>query len=412
VIKRPHFAHTFRPGQKLRAAFAGMAALAVATLGMSALVALPATGQASAASTIGVIGHVPSTPRYDIGINSTVGNGAAISPASTTSPKHFSAQVVDGASTFTYEMVGKNPSKAQANGLTTVKTLLVPIVIKFSNGDTWNPTVADSCDSGASALVRTENSPLFVSQPWTWGGKSIGTVQVTDAFQRAEFWKYAKPTGVDPTYGVNLALTTLSPVTINVPNADAATAAAPCGNRLLGAVEINWLDGYLRTTVIPSLASQGVAANTLPIFLLHNVVEYVTTTSNCCALGYHNSYAPSAGVTQTYSVATYDNSTLFTGSSDISAVTHEVAEWQNDPFDNNATKPWGHIGQVTGCQSNLEVGDPLSGTTYTDTVGGFTYHPQELAFFSWFFHQSPSIGVKKTWYSDQGTFTTSAAACT
>ena len=28
----------------------------------------------------------------------------------------------------------------------------------------------------------------------------------------------------------------------------------------------------------------------------------------------------------------------------------------------NPTPKWGHIGQVSGCQSNLEVGDPLSGT--------------------------------------------------
>jgi hypothetical protein len=145
--------------------------------------------------------------------------------------------------------------------------------------------------------------------------------------------------------------------------------------------------------------------------LLHNVVEYVGTPSSCCVLGYHNAYAPSAGVTQTYSVADYDNAGVFTGVSDISALSHEVAEWQNDPFIDNATKPWGHIGQVSGCQANLEVGDPLSGTTFADTIGGFTYHPQELAFFSWFYHQSPSIGVKKTWYSDQGTFTTPAAAC-
>ena len=391
--------------KQTRAVVAGVMAFGIGTL-----VALPSTVQASAADTIGVLGHVPSTPHYDIGVTSSVGIAAATSATSATSPPHFSARVVDGTSTFTYAMVGKNPSKAQANGLTTVKTLLVPLVIKFSNGDTWDPTVADSCDSGASALARTQQSPVFVSQPWTWGGTSIGMGQVTDAFQRAEFWKFAKPTGVDPTYGVNLALTTLPKVTVHVPNADAATGTTSCGNGLLGAVEIGWLDSYLQTTVIPSLASKGVAVNTLPVFLLHNVVEYAGTTSNCCDLGYHNAYAPSTGVIQTYGVAMYDNSSLFTGSSDISALTHEVAEWQNDPFVNNATKPWGHIGQVSGCQSNLEVGDPLSGTTFTDTVGGFTYHAQELAFFSWFYHQSPSIGVK-TWYSDQGTFKTSAAAC-
>ena len=68
------------------------------------------------------------------------------------------------------------------------------------------------------------------------------------------------------------------------------------------------------------------------------------------------------------------------------------------------------IGQVSGCQTNFEVGDPLSGTTFADTVGSFTYHPQELAFFSWFYHSSPSLGVNG-WYSNQGKFTASATKC-
>ena len=92
-------------------------------------------------------------------------------------------------------------------------------------------------------------------------------------------------------------------------------------------------------------------------------------------------------------------------------MSHEVGEWQNDPDTINPTPAWGHIGQVSGCQSNLEVGDPLSGTTFNDALGGFTYHPQELAFFSWFYHQKPSLGVNG-WYSDQGTFKTFAKACT
>ena len=320
--------------------------------------------------------------------------------------------MVDGTKTFTYTMVGKNPSVATTAGSTTVKTLLIPLVIKFSNGNTWNPAAADSCDPGHSPLARTQHSPLFVAQAWTWGGTSIGTGQVTDAFQRAEFWKYAKPGGVDPTYGVQFALTTLGAVTVTVPNADAAEASGvPCGNGLLGAVNLSWLDSYLQSTVIPSLAAKGVNPSTLPIFLLHNVVEYEGTTANCCVLGYHNNFHPTAGVNQTYSVGTYDNSKLFTGSSDISALSHELAEWQNDPLVNNATKPWGHIGQVSGCQSNLEVGDPLSGTTFADPVGGFTYHPQELAFSSWYYHIRPSLGVNG-WYSDQGTFTSPALPCT
>jgi hypothetical protein len=109
-------------------------------------------------------------------------------------------------------------------------------------------------------------------------------------------------------------------------------------------------------------------------------------------------------------VSIYDNTGDFSGSGDISALSHEVSEWMNDPSTANPTKPWGNIGQVSGCQSNLETGDPLSGTVITDSLNGKTYHPQELAFFSWFYHQSPSIGANG-WYSSGGSFTTSAAPC-
>jgi hypothetical protein len=70
---------------------------------------------------------------------------------------------------------------------------------------------------------------------------------------------------------------TVKAVTINVPNAQAAEGTASCGNGLLGAANINWLDARLQNVVIPSLASQGVGTTTFPIFLLHNFVEYVGT---------------------------------------------------------------------------------------------------------------------------------------
>jgi hypothetical protein len=94
-------------------------------------------------------------------------------------------------------------------------------------------------------------------------------------------------------------------------------------------------------------------------------------------------------------------------------MTHEIGEWMDDPLVdgvNNNTKPWGHIGQVTGCQANLEVGDPLSGTLQPTSLGGTTWHPQELAFFSWFYHQNPSLGVNG-WFSSNGTFTRDADPC-
>jgi hypothetical protein len=93
---------------------------------------------------------------------------------------------------------------------------------------------------------------------------------------------------------------------------------------------------------------------------------------------------------------------------DTSVSAHEVAEWMNDPFGNNPVPPWGHIGQQTGCQNNLEVGDPLTGTNIPTVTmpNGYAYHLQELAFFSWFFG-APSIAVNG-WFSDNNTFTADA----
>ena len=380
-----------------------------AALGIGVLMALPAALPASAAPAP-IKTFRPGHALYDVGVHPriTPAQARASARAGTTVPE-YTASVKVGTRNFTYTIVGKNPAIKVANPATTVKAVIVPLIMKFSNGDTWNPAKIDSCDAGASALARTQKSPIFVSQSWKFGNTSTGTGQYVNAFQRAEFWKFAKPSGINPAFGDSLSVKTVKAVTINVPNTQSAETTASCGNGLLGAANINWLDARLQNVVIPSLASQGVGTTTFPIFLLHNFVEFIGSTSNCCVLGYHNTFNTSAGA-QTYGLAMYDNSDAFLGSSDISALSHEVAEWLNDPNTVNPTPAWGHIGQVTGCQADLEVGDPLSGTTFNDALNGFTYHPQELAFFSWFYHQSPSLGVNG-WFSNKGTFRTFAAPC-
>jgi hypothetical protein len=255
------------------------------------------------------------------------------------------------------------------------------------------------------------NSPVVKNATWTFGGKTIGTTQYADAFRRAEFWKYTKPGALNPGYHVKLAFKALPKQTINVPGAKSAEGATSCGTEMV--VEINWLDKYLRTKLLPKLESQGlVSPKTFPLFLTTNSVEYVRYVFQCCVLGYHKVLKVPGGI-QTYGVADYETSDYLPAAAnlhDIETVSHEIAEWMDDPLDNNRTKPWGNSGQVSGCQSNLEVGDPLTGSTILHKIGKYTYHLQELAFFSWFYHQKPSIGVNG-WYSDKGTFTTPAAAC-
>ena len=329
---------------------------------------------------------------------------------SSTSVTRFTSSVNDGGTTFRYTMVGRNPFVVLATPSTTIKTFLIPVRIVLPNGHTFDPTVATSCDPSTSPVTRTVQSPVVVNRAYSLGGTALGTGQYTDIFRRAEFFSQTSPSGINPGYHVRLNVSTLPVQTVHVPSTAAAefSTKTRCGERT-GAFEVNWWDNFLTSTLLPSLAGQGVSATTFPIFLLHDVVSFDTTTSNCCILGYHSVSNTALG-RQTYGVADYETSGRFVGVSDVSPLSHEVAEWLDDPFTNNPTKPWGNIGQVAGCQTSLEVGDPLSGTNVSVATSGHTYHPQELAFFSWFYHSSPSLGVHGL-FSNNGTFTSSAPPC-
>jgi hypothetical protein len=385
----------------------------LAAMGLGALASTPWTAGAAAGAPHAI---VPSHLRvlFDVGVKHTVTRAeAARAAAATGALKTFTATVTDPSTkaAYSYSMVGKNPAHMSTTPSTAVKTLLIPVVVTYGPGYTWNAGGKDTCDT-QTPLARVQKSPIFVSQPWTFGGTAVGSGEYLDAFQRANFWKDAQPSGINPSYGVSMTLKTLPKITITVPAGDDYYFNdGTCGNKKVADVNINWLNGYLQSTVIPSLASAGVAPNTFPVFLLHNVAGYTSNNpSDCCVLGFHDAFTTSGGGIQTYAVADYDNSGYFAGFSDVEALSHETAEWTDDPFGDNPTAPWGHVGQVSGCQSNLEVGDPLSGTTIPVTSGGFTYHVQELAFFSWFYHQTPSIAVNG-WYSDNNSFTAPAAAC-
>ena len=380
---------------------------------IAAFTALVATVGALALVTPAAVASQPRVRRFHAGAaryftpRHTAAQNAAITRAAAKAPVPlFTKSIKDGTSNFTYTMVGKDPSVAQANPSTTITTVLVPLKIHFSDGNTWDPSAANNCDT-ATALARTQKSPVFVAQAWKAGAAPLGTAQYVDAVQRAQYYTYTKPGAINPGYHVKLKLTTHAEVTVNVPlGSSAEESTAGCGNGLLGGVSFQWFDSYLQNTLIPTIPN---ATTVFPLFLVENVVWYDTIPTQCCILGWHNAYTP-GGHFQSYGVADYDNSGAFTGSADVSALTHEVSEWMNDPNTVNPTKPWGHIGQQTGCQTNLETGDPLSGTVIQDKINGKTYNLQELAFVSWFYHQKPSTGVNG-WYSSGGTFKKAAKAC-
>jgi hypothetical protein len=309
--------------------------------------------------------------------------------------------------------VGRSPF-FHGSRTTNVPAFIVPVKVHMPDGTVFDPGVADSsCLGGKVPTTVTRNSPLFSpssdSATFTMNGVGVGTTQYADAFLRAEFWQNVSVTG-------NRFHTVLSPVTVlaeqtfDVPTNEGGTFSdGHCGN--LGVMDLNTWDSFVQSTLIPFVTAHGGGPTSFPLFVLYNVVmadPLVPTNprDNCCILGYHNAFASPV---QTYGVADFDSNGGFPGVADVSGMSHEVNEWLNDPLGNNLTPAWTG-GQVLAgsCQNNFEVGDPLSGTLFPSVpLNSFTYHLQELAFFSWFYG-SPSIGTGVSEFSDNDTFTSDA----
>lgn len=298
-------------------------------------------------------------------------------------------------------MVGRSPF-AHGHKITTVPIYLIPVILTFaSDGTVFDPTVSNSCIGGHNILDLVQHSPVFLKNTFVMNGLGVGNRQYVDAFQRANFWEHVDGTP----YGVELALTTLPAVQVTVPSANGSTVVNNCGKQ--GRMQIAWWRTYLTGTLIPSLAAQGVTPTTFPLFLLSSVIE--SLPAGGFFAGVHGASTNADGIVQTYAWSEFDASRLTTN--DVGTVSHEVGEWMNDPIGGNSAPAWGNIGQVVGCQADVEVGDPLTGTFLpaVQMPNGYSYHLQELAFFSWFFRQVPSIGAggyfsnNRSFLSDAGT---------
>jgi len=352
-------------------------------------------------------------------------NGNVLSPAASQSLlSTFTYTVTSSRDGNTYSgvMVGQDPHASTPSPIS-VRTPIIPLIITTNtvatgltsggilttgNGTTtFDPTTADTACLKAPnnvPLALFQQSPIFQASNFSFGHTSVGNTQYVDAFQRANFWDFVSGTNYHTI--VNPVL--LAPITLNIAAnqglAIPASLFGSCG--ALGIVNMSTLDSIVTGTLLPQL---GIDSSQFPIFLLYNLVMSVGVPNNlnkCCVLGFHGSTGTPI---QTYSPIDFDTTGLFgSGIRDTSIAAHEVGEWMDDPFGNNPTPAWGHTGQVSGCQNNLEVGDPLTGTNVPVVHGanGFTYHLQELAFFSWFYG-APSTAING-WFSDNNTFTSDA----
>lgn len=294
-------------------------------------------------------------------------------PASTTIP-NWTGTLSTGGASFT--MVGTDPSST--NTTTTVTAYLVPIRILISpaQGGIFDP--GHVLSNGKTVIQNVAASPIFnAGIDFVQGGVDIGNTQYIDAFQRASFWTDVM---TNSNYHVLLKVVVLPEQTIAVP-ASSGSIANEFGVRV-ALVDINFFDSKWQQ-MITSLTT--ITPNSLPIALTYDT--YLTSGGGCCIGGYHSAFG-SASAPQTYSHFTYiDKVGAF--SQDVSALSHEVGEWMDDPFINNP-----------GCGGLLEVGDPLEGESnfggFPYTLGGFTYNLQDLVLLK-YFGQVPATSVNGWW---------------
>jgi len=285
----------------------------------------------------------------------------------------------------TFTMVGTNP--LNTNTSTTVPLVVIPIKVVFPNqgNKTYDPNVQKFQGQNVPVTQTILNSPLFQSNvDFVQGGTDLGQTQYIDAFQRGNAWHYvSQHTG----YHTLLSTATVLPeqtFTCNG-NINQCNGTANEFGKNVGLVDINLFDNAVQGWL--SQFSSQITPNTFPIFLMYDIYM---TSGGCCIGGYHSANGSQPGG-QTYGVSSTIDQGSGVFSQDTAALSHEIGEWEDDPFIHN----------FVGCFDNsiLEVGDPLVLDDHPYTVSGFTYHLQDLVFVGYF--GAPKIASVHSWLSFQ-----------
>ncbi|MBV8196606.1 MAG: hypothetical protein JO263_00605 [Candidatus Eremiobacteraeota bacterium] len=296
--------------------------------------------------------------------------------------------------TYHFVIAGSNPNKS--SGATHILYVPIVIVFHFPDGTVLDPR-KPACNDSVSVEQRLLRGPNFVPADLVSNGVYVGKAQLGDGFQRAEFWKIVKLHGAE-------YHTILSPIAkpvvidVNAPSGSTTNAGVCFGasHRI----------GKISFRAFKSIANDLTEKYATPaaLALLFNYNTFIVLPSGCCFLGIHGALKRPTGI-QVLAWSAYNDAGSYAylpTAEDISISTHEIGETLNDPFVRNATPAWGHIGQYPlGCSNLFEVGDPLTGVNFRVKHGRFAYHPQELAFFSWFY-RTHSIGTGGK-YSFEGT---------
>jgi hypothetical protein len=297
---------------------------------------------------------------------------------------------------FSSVFVGTDPS--QNNDTTTVTVAIIPIKMVYgsSNGNkTFDPSTPYVGKYSTTQIVAL--SPIFKPYfDYVQGGTDLGKTQYIDAYQRGNFWTDVM---TNTNYHILLKTVIGPEQTFTVPSGQGSVISNPWSGIPTGTAEINWFDTQLQTVLTKYKTK--ITPNILPLFITENVYLIEAPINGCCIGGYHTANGgPPSGQTYSYSTV-IQQASVPVFSQDVGALAHEVGEWLIDPFTQNASP-------CTLQNGILEIGDPLETETgvhdfgdWPYTVSGFTFHPQDLVFLSWF-GESPSTAVN-SWVTFQGT---------
>lgn len=290
---------------------------------------------------------------------------------------------------YPYTMVGTNPAAGSATTVVPVKVL--PLRVRFADGRVLN---------GASRVDDVIGSPIFQDAPY-----ASGTTQYADAMRRAEFWN--KVSTKSPDYHVRLAAPSVLPTaTLTVPVASGRVQTTSHGP--VGLVDYNWF-----VTQAPQLLAY-LDPSALLIVLVKDV--YLTQGTGCCIIGFHAPLPSSpTGALATLAFASYISPGFFGSPTvvDVYALSHEIAEWMDDPFVNNVVPRWAQPGSGQCLSNLLEVGDPveaLANPGFPVAVRHRVFHVTDAAGVSWFSHRRPSTELNGA-YSYLGLLGTASTLC-
>jgi hypothetical protein len=388
---------------------------------MTAVVSIVALAAAVAAGAFA--GKAPSKPAVladaKLKPHFTTTGGAEVVTTTRTVQHWFGTTTnPDDGVTYGYDMVGADPNTCSGSACdVTIEADITPIVVTI-DGYTFD---------GTQVVAPTLASPLFTTNDYgrtraasnSSGAKGPGgtlsqgdagkSLQLEDATMRAQFDK----TGSSP-YHLRLHANVLPAVTVDVPANHAAVFQSGRGV-LVGELDTGWW-----ASQINNLESKADPTH-LAVYLTNDVLLYRENDPlNCCVIGFHGTQAAGLGggrgkangnaAVQTFAWASYTLPGLFDPSGawaiqDINPLSHEIAEWADDPFATNTVEPWQTpTAPAYGCQDLLETGDPVVGVGFAIGQNTYaqdpspdgsrsadgSYHPEEEVFLPWFMRTAPN----------------------